>query len=121
MGKGVEFVTGGDVSNRAASADFHTAQRENSFPARSLPQNQVIPHATYQIKFVMTFAVVITRNSNQLIRQFVFKSLQEARHYFNRVIQEKFFGQVQIRLIEKRDYCRSFLLDVYVTDIITDK
>ncbi len=71
--------------------------------------------------FVMTFAVVITRNPNQLIRQFFFQSLREARHYFNRVIQENSFGQVQIRLIEKRDYCRSFLLDIYVTGSIAGK
>jgi hypothetical protein len=57
------------------------------------------------------FSVVITRPPNQLIQQFFFGTLPEARQYFDQVIREKPFGQGYVRLIEKRDYCHSFLLD----------
>ncbi len=57
------------------------------------------------------FFVVITRIPNGLVRQFLFGTLPEARQYFDHVIRENQYGRVQIRLIEKRDYCHSFLLD----------
>ncbi len=60
------------------------------------------------------FLVVVTRTPGQLIKQCIFDTLREARQYFNQLVGDKSFRQVRIRLIEKRGYCESFLLDTHV-------
>ena len=60
------------------------------------------------------FCVVITRTPDQFSKQHFFDSLREARGYFNQIIGDKTFAQAQVRLIEKRDYCHSFLLDIHI-------
>ena len=60
------------------------------------------------------FLVVVTRTPGQLVIQCIFDSLREARQYFNQLVGDKPFRQVRIRLIEKRGYCESFLLDTHV-------
>lgn len=57
------------------------------------------------------FSVIITHNHGTLINQAFFETLQEARQYFNKLVREKPFEQVMIRLVEKRNYCQSFLID----------
>jgi len=42
-----------------------------------------------------------------------FSTLPEARQHFDRVIREKTSGQGLVRLIEKRNYCHSFLFDTF--------
>jgi hypothetical protein len=61
--------------------------------------------------FQQCLLVVITRAPKGLIKQLFFNNLREARQCFNRIVREKTFGQGLVRLIEKRDYCHSFLLD----------
>ena len=59
------------------------------------------------------FSVVITQTPDQFSKQYFFDSLREARRYFNEIISNKTFEQAQVRLIEKRDSCHSFLLDIH--------
>ena len=60
------------------------------------------------------FLVVVTRTPGQLIKQCIFNSLREARQYFNQLAGDKSIGRGQVRLIERRGYAESFLLDTYM-------
>ncbi len=60
------------------------------------------------------FLVIVTRTPGQLIKQCFFDSLREARQYFNQLARDKSIGRGQVRLIERRGYAESFLLDMHV-------
>jgi hypothetical protein len=59
------------------------------------------------------FLVIVTRTPGQLIKQAIFNSLREARQYFNQLVGDKSIGRGRVRLIERRGYAESFLLDTY--------